>query len=71
VDVVVRGDHLVIDVRDDGKGGARFEAGRGLRGLEDRVAALGGSLAVVSPAGGGTWLHAELALLGSAGPEQR
>lgn len=45
---------LRVDVRDDGCGGADCVRGSGLRGLRDRVAAIGGELAVTSPAGGGT-----------------
>jgi len=45
---------LVIVVRDDGTGGADLAAGTGLRGLADRVQALGGSLHVDSPTGQGT-----------------
>ncbi len=48
------GDTLRIEVADDGIGGADPERGSGLRGLADRVAALGGSLSVDSPAGRGT-----------------
>jgi signal transduction histidine kinase len=51
---------LVIEVSDDGVGGASPDAGSGLRGLSERVAALGGSLEVTSPAGEGTLVHAEL-----------
>jgi signal transduction histidine kinase len=47
-------------VSDDGVGGADPATGSGLRGLADRVEALGGSLAVVSPAGAGTCLRAEI-----------
>jgi len=54
------GDTLVVEVRDDGRGGATLGAGSGLRGLLDRVSALGGSLTVVSPEGEGTVLRAEL-----------
>ena len=50
--------HVVIDVQDDGVGGADPTAGSGLRGIEDRVAALDGRLRIESPAGGGTRLHA-------------
>ena len=49
-----------VEVRDDGVGGADPGGGSGLRGLADRVAALDGTLAVESPAGGGTRLHAEI-----------
>ena len=51
---------LLVDVSDDGVGGASAELGSGLRGLSDRVAALSGTLEVTSPPGHGTRLHAEL-----------
>jgi signal transduction histidine kinase len=51
---------LLVDVVDDGVGGASPGGGSGLLGLEDRVAALGGTLAIESPAGEGTRLHAEI-----------
>ncbi len=51
---------LRIDVVDDGIGGADIEAGTGLRGLEDRVAALGGTLRVDSRPGAGTAISVEL-----------
>jgi PAS domain S-box-containing protein len=50
---------LVVEVVDDGGGGAD-EQGSGLRGLADRVEALGGTLALDSPAGGGTRLLARI-----------
>ena len=50
-----------VSVVDDGAGGAD-EEGAGLRGLADRVEALGGSLALESPVGGGTQLRAEIPL---------
>ncbi len=53
---------LVIEVRDDGIGGARADAGSGLTGLADRVGALDGNLTVVSPPGEGTLVRAELPL---------
>ncbi len=49
-----------IEVRDDGIGGAVAGRGSGLRGLADRVEALGGRLIVDSPAGAGTTLRAEI-----------
>jgi PAS domain S-box-containing protein len=49
-----------VEVSDDGLGGADPTSGSGLRGLADRVEALGGSLEVVSPAGAGTSLRAEI-----------
>jgi signal transduction histidine kinase len=50
---------LVVEVVDDGRGGAD-ESGSGLMGLRRRVEALDGTLAVTSPSGGGTVLRAEL-----------
>jgi signal transduction histidine kinase len=49
-----------VEVRDDGVGGADPASGTGLRGLEDRVAALEGRLAVSSPAGEGTTVRARI-----------
>jgi signal transduction histidine kinase len=49
-----------IRVEDDGCGGAAARPGSGLAGLADRVAALGGSLTLRSPAGGGTVIEAVL-----------
>jgi signal transduction histidine kinase len=54
------GDTLVVEIADDGRGGADMDAGSGLRGLEDRVAALDGSLRIESPPGGGTTVAVEL-----------
>ena len=51
---------VVVEVSDDGVGGADAARGSGLRGLTDRVEALGGTLEVSSPAGGGTSLRAEI-----------
>jgi signal transduction histidine kinase len=53
-------DRLVVEVVDDGKGGANLEDGTGLAGLRDRVAALDGGLFVESPGGGPTHVRAEL-----------
>ena len=55
----VDGPALLVEVRDDGVGGANRD-GAGLVGLDDRVAALGGALRVESPAGGGTLIAATL-----------
>jgi signal transduction histidine kinase len=55
----LRDDALVAEVADDGRGGADPRSS-GLLGLRRRVEALDGTLSVVSPAGGGTTLHAEL-----------
>jgi signal transduction histidine kinase len=51
---------LLVEVSDDGTGGARSEGGSGLRGLADRVASVGGALRVDSPPGGGTRLEADI-----------
>ena len=50
----------VIEIADDGVGGADEAAGTGLRGLADRVAALDGTLRILSPPGAGTVVTAEL-----------
>jgi signal transduction histidine kinase len=55
-----RGGMAVIEIADDGVGGADETAGTGLRGLADRVAALDGTLRILSPPGGGTVVTAEL-----------
>ncbi|HTJ31934.1 MAG TPA: ATP-binding protein [Dactylosporangium sp.] len=51
---------LVVAVRDDGPGGADQRRGTGLRGLADRVAAIGGRLTIDSPAGTGTTVTARV-----------
>jgi signal transduction histidine kinase len=53
---------VVVEVRDDGVGDANPSAGSGLRGLADRVSALGGTLVIESPAGEGTTVRARLTL---------
>jgi signal transduction histidine kinase len=53
---------IIVEIRDDGVGGAQVSAGSGIRGLADRVEALGGSLELESPAGVGTVVRAELPL---------
>jgi signal transduction histidine kinase len=50
----------VVDIDDDGVGGADPACGSGLRGLSDRVQALDGTFRVESPAGHGTHVHAEI-----------
>jgi signal transduction histidine kinase len=60
VDVARSGGLLVVEVVDDGVGGADSEGGSGLRGLADRVEAHGGRLRVWSPVGAGTRLRAEM-----------
>jgi len=51
---------LVVEVSDDGVGGARLGAGSGLSGLADRLGAVDGSLTVKSPPGAGTTVRAVL-----------
>jgi signal transduction histidine kinase len=51
---------IVVEVTDDGIGGADPSRGSGLKGLEDRVAALDGALEVESPPGGGTRIRATI-----------
>jgi signal transduction histidine kinase len=53
-------DGLLVEIVDDGRGGADPASGTGLRGLADRVDALGGRLEVDSPAGAGTRVTAWL-----------
>jgi signal transduction histidine kinase len=60
VDVARMNGDIVVEVVDDGIGGADSERGTGLRGLADRVEALGGRLRVWTPRGGGTRVRAEM-----------
>jgi signal transduction histidine kinase len=60
VDIGRVDDTLVVEVVDDGIGGADTERGTGLRGLADRVEALGGRLRVWTPKGKGTRVRAEI-----------
>jgi signal transduction histidine kinase len=58
---LTRGDPaLEVEVADDGQGGADPQTGSGLRGLHDRVAAMGGELFLESPPGAGTRVRAEI-----------
>jgi PAS domain S-box-containing protein len=50
--------HVEVAIRDDGRGGASLDAGSGLRGLVDRLGAVGGRLDVESPPGAGTTVRA-------------
>ena len=54
------GGELILEVSDDGVGGADPERGSGLRGLSDRVAAFDGKLIVESPLGRGTRVTARI-----------
>jgi signal transduction histidine kinase len=60
VDVCREDEQVVVEIVDDGIGGADTERGSGLRGLADRVEALGGKLRVWTPRGGGTRVKAEI-----------
>jgi signal transduction histidine kinase len=60
VDLRSTGDSLLVTIVDDGVGGAELQQGSGLRGLLDRVQAVGGVLDVTSPRGVGTRLSAQL-----------
>jgi len=60
VDLARRNGSLRVEVVDDGKGGADADRGSGLGGLEDRVAAVGGTLRIESPHGEGTRVLAEI-----------
>lgn len=60
VGIVRTGDTLIVEVRDDGVGGADPDGGTGLRGLRDRVVALGGTMDLLSPVGGPTTVLVEL-----------
>jgi signal transduction histidine kinase len=53
-------DHLRVEVHDDGRGGAEPANGTGLTGIQDRVAALGGTTRIDSRAGAGTRLEVDL-----------
>jgi signal transduction histidine kinase len=56
----VDGENLQLEVRDDGVGGASLNGTTGLRGLQDRAAAVGGELHIDSPPGAGTTVIAML-----------
>jgi signal transduction histidine kinase len=51
---------LLVEVTDDGRGGAHPARSGGLSGLQDRLGALGGDLAIVSPRGAGTRIQARI-----------
>ena len=65
------GPRLMVEVWDDGAGGASMQPGGGLAGLASRIAGVDGTFSVSSPAGGPTLVRAEIPLIGaapSAGP---
>jgi signal transduction histidine kinase len=65
VSAVLENGRLLVEVSDNGVGGADVERGWGLRGLTDRIEALQGKLRIESPAGGGTRIAAELPVVGT------
>jgi signal transduction histidine kinase len=60
IEVRREGETVFVEVDDDGVGGARIDAGSGLRGLQDRLSALDGTMTIDSPPGGGTRLRARI-----------
>ncbi|NBM21197.1 sensor histidine kinase, partial [Streptomyces sp. GC420] len=60
VDVWRTGERLMLQVRDNGRGGAGLDTGSGLAGLAERLGAVDGILVVTSPPGSGTTVTAEL-----------
>ncbi len=60
VNLTERGNRLVVEIVDDGRGGAQVRPGSGLEGLADRVAALDGRLGVESELGRGTRVWVDL-----------
>jgi signal transduction histidine kinase len=65
IEVRESGERVAVTIEDDGVGGADPSRGSGLRGLADRVEALGGRLTVATRPGGGTRIVAELTLTAS------
>jgi signal transduction histidine kinase len=63
------GSLLVVEVWDDGAGGARVEPGGGLEGLASRIAGVDGTLSVSSPRGGPTLVRAEIPVAGTGTTE--
>ena len=64
VSLRVDGDLLLLSIRDDGVGGADPSRGSGLTGLRDRIEALGGTIKIESPPGGGTLIEVEIPIAG-------
>jgi signal transduction histidine kinase len=54
------GSSLVVEVQDDGHGGARAETGGGLEGLTSRISGVDGTFSLSSPSGGPTLVRAEI-----------
>jgi signal transduction histidine kinase len=68
VSVIPHNGNLLVTVSDDGVGGAQLDGGSGLQGLEDRVGALDGTLAVDSTPGQGTAVRASIPLVATVEP---
>jgi signal transduction histidine kinase len=62
VTVELRDGRLWVCVRDDGVGGADPACGSGLVGMKDRIEAMGGTMTLDTPPGGGTTLSADMPL---------
>ncbi len=62
VEIATTDAEISFAIRDNGTGGASMDDGSGLRGLADRIEALGGRLDVESPSGGGTVVRATVPL---------
>ena len=62
VDLSTSDDTVTVEIRDNGGGGANLADGSGIRGLADRVEALGGRFGLQSPVGAGTVVQAKLPL---------
>ena len=62
VEISAAGEEVTVEIRDTGCGGASMARGSGLRGLADRIEALGGHLDLESPSGRGTVVRATLPL---------
>ena len=60
VELSTTAESVAVEIRDDGNGGAHMNAGSGIRGLADRVEALGGTLDLQSSPGAGTVVRVEL-----------
>jgi signal transduction histidine kinase len=60
VEISTTNGEVVVEIRDNGSGGASMDRGSGLRGLADRIEALGGRLDMKSPCGGGTVVRTTL-----------
>lgn len=67
VTVSTDGEFLLVQVRDNGRGGAHLGKGHGLAGLADRLASIDGELDLASPSGGPTVLTALIPLAGADG----